>query len=221
MKKSLLFLFLFGLTASMIGQTDFQKDLFSPDTVMKYRSKIDLNADQISAIDKITIDHFESFQSIKWDLNDAQEVLYDQLSQSNVNEVTTLSQMKKVIDLENKLKVMRLKMLIKVKNNLTEAQQIELKELRTTSDINNLKFVTNINDSQRLQVQVSKNLNRGFNPLYIIQNKEGDREVGDDFIKDLDPNQILSVTVLKDKAAIKLYGDKGKNGVLVIQLKNN
>ena len=35
----------------------------------------------------------------------------------------------------------------------------------------------------------------------------------------LDPNKIERVTVLKDKSATELYGEKGKNGVLLITLK--
>jgi beta-lactamase regulating signal transducer with metallopeptidase domain len=35
----------------------------------------------------------------------------------------------------------------------------------------------------------------------------------------LDPNTIMSINVLKDQSAIDLYGEKGKNGVIVINLK--
>lgn len=36
---------------------------------------------------------------------------------------------------------------------------------------------------------------------------------------DINPNQIESITVLKDKEALKQYGEKGKNGVLLITTK--
>ncbi len=39
-------------------------------------------------------------------------------------------------------------------------------------------------------------------------------------MKALDPGAIQSISVLKDKAATEIYGDKGKNGVLVITLKD-
>ena len=35
----------------------------------------------------------------------------------------------------------------------------------------------------------------------------------------LNPDKIERVTVLKDKSATELYGEKGKNGVLLITLK--
>jgi TonB family protein len=52
-------------------------------------------------------------------------------------------------------------------------------------------------------------------PLYLLDGKE---------IKDLDgisPDNIQSISVLKDKSAIILYGSKASNGVIVITTKNN
>lgn len=40
-------------------------------------------------------------------------------------------------------------------------------------------------------------------------------------MKDLDPNTIESVQVLKDKALTKKYGKKGENGVILITNKKN
>lgn len=52
-------------------------------------------------------------------------------------------------------------------------------------------------------------------PLVIVDGQE----VTSDSWKSIDPNDIESVTVLKDKEATNAYGEKGKNGVLIIQLK--
>ena len=50
-------------------------------------------------------------------------------------------------------------------------------------------------------------------PLYIVDDKETEN------IDWLDPDQIESVTVLKDASATILYGDKGKNGVIIVTTK--
>ena len=50
-------------------------------------------------------------------------------------------------------------------------------------------------------------------PLIIIDGVESLNTT----MNDLDATNIKSVTVLKDKAAIKKYGDKGKNGVVIIE----
>lgn len=55
----------------------------------------------------------------------------------------------------------------------------------------------------------------GKEPLYIVDGKEVTLSV----MSALDPDKIERVTVLKDKSATELYGEKGKNGVLLITLK--
>jgi len=52
-------------------------------------------------------------------------------------------------------------------------------------------------------------------PLYIIDGVE----VSNEELKKLDPSSIESMNVLKDKAAIEKYGEKGKNGVVLITKK--
>lgn len=51
------------------------------------------------------------------------------------------------------------------------------------------------------------------NPLIIINDVELDYKQ----LNSIDPNKILSIDVLKDKNAIDLFGEKGKNGVLIIK----
>lgn len=54
-------------------------------------------------------------------------------------------------------------------------------------------------------------------PLYFLEGKE----VSEDILKDLNPNDVESINVLKDKSAIEKYGEKGKNGVIEIFLKKS
>jgi|WetSurMetagenome_2_1015567.scaffolds.fasta_scaffold19136_2 bla regulator protein blaR1 len=55
-----------------------------------------------------------------------------------------------------------------------------------------------------------------YNPLIIINGKVSDIE-----FSSIDPNTIESVSVLKDQAAIDVYGQNGKYGVLSIKTKDN
>lgn len=52
-------------------------------------------------------------------------------------------------------------------------------------------------------------------PLYIVEGKETTEEM----IRDLSPDDVDSITVLKDKNAIEKYGEKAKGGVIEIYLK--
>ncbi len=54
------------------------------------------------------------------------------------------------------------------------------------------------------------------NPLFIIDGKRSSIEE----MQTLDPKTIDHITVLKDKASIDLYGEEGKNGVILITTKN-
>ena len=68
-------------------------------------------------------------------------------------------------------------------------------------------------------VQIKENSiiigNSNAKPLYIIDGKKQDVFK----LESLDPNNISSVEVLKDKSATALYGDEGKNGVIIITTK--
>jgi TonB family protein len=55
----------------------------------------------------------------------------------------------------------------------------------------------------------------GANPLYIIDGKEASKSEADLLIQ----ANIKSISVLKDASATKLYGDKGKNGVVLFTTK--
>jgi hypothetical protein len=53
--------------------------------------------------------------------------------------------------------------------------------------------------------------------LYIVDGKEYTPEQIEKL--DIDPNTIESITVLKDETAVKQYGEKARNGVIIIELK--
>ncbi|MBS1663587.1 MAG: TonB-dependent receptor plug domain-containing protein [Bacteroidetes bacterium] len=55
----------------------------------------------------------------------------------------------------------------------------------------------------------------GRTPLYIIDGVEKDQKE----MNTLDPNTIESINVLKDAGAVEKYGEKGRNGVIIINLK--
>ena len=52
-------------------------------------------------------------------------------------------------------------------------------------------------------------------PLYIVNGKE----IKSFEIRDIDPNLIKSMDVLKNESATELYGERGRNGVIQITLK--
>jgi TonB-dependent SusC/RagA subfamily outer membrane receptor len=67
------------------------------------------------------------------------------------------------------------------------------------------------------KMEISSSNGNNNNPLIIVDG------IGTDYkaMNQIDPNTIESVTILKDASATKLYGTKGKNGVILITLKKN
>ena len=53
-------------------------------------------------------------------------------------------------------------------------------------------------------------------PLYIIDGRE---MANGDSLKIIDPHNIESVSIVKDKSAIEIYGKKAENGVIIITMK--
>jgi len=52
-------------------------------------------------------------------------------------------------------------------------------------------------------------------PIYLVDGKE----VTDSYLKSIKPENVKEVSVLKNSSAISIYGDKGKNGVVLITMK--
>ena len=72
------------------------------------------------------------------------------------------------------------------------------------------------NDFVIIRGQISKESANGNEPLIVLNNHLVTKAI----LNDIDPNSIASVTVLKNQAAISLYGEKGKNGAIVLTTKN-
>jgi len=85
---------------------------------------------------------------------------------------------------------------------------------------NTLTFTTTDKDGKKTITYVQKSTEKTELPkdvLYIIDGKEMESIS----MKDIDPNTIKSINVLKGESAVKLYGEKGKNGVIEITTKKN
>lgn len=86
------------------------------------------------------------------------------------------------------------------------------------NDPNTLTFTTTDKEGKKTYTFVQKTTEKSELPkdvLYIIDGKE----MPSGSMKDLDPNTIKMVNVLKGEAATKKYGEKAKNGVVEITTK--
>ncbi|WP_425637054.1 hypothetical protein ACPUEN_16750 [Algoriphagus yeomjeoni] len=246
--KNILILYLILHAGFVNAQDLFQKNIYSADRVMELRKELELTDAQATTIKKIHSENAGKFSSMKWDLDDATLKLKELLDQTKIDEVAIQKQMDKVLALENSLKKQQLSTMVSIKNELNLEQQeiLQGQRVQTVNGVNivgygvnsvsstnpKTRFTPNYRVGKPLYGSVSSSSNPSPQivlkavgssqknaPLYMLDTKDGMKEFTD--FKNINPNDIESINVLKDKAAIDTFGEKGKNGVIVIKLKED
>ncbi|TVP51611.1 MAG: hypothetical protein EA341_04985 [Mongoliibacter sp.] len=228
--KKLITICLFFILSQGNAQDIFQKTLFSADLVMDNREFISLTDQQAEKIKKIHSQNAGEFRSLKWDLDNENEKLKRMLLANRIDQTIVQKQMDVVLALENKLKVKQLNTLVAIKNELTESQQEELNILRNNPSNERKLFGTVVKGSEK-SVATSKGKEQGSKSgVSITSNIEGEtiiivRQDGKEkkFKRSdqmgIDQNSIETISVYKGSTAWEMYGEEGKNGVVVITLK--
>ncbi|SFT73367.1 TonB-dependent outer membrane receptor, SusC/RagA subfamily, signature region [Algoriphagus locisalis] len=247
--KKILFLCLMLSAGFATAQDLFQKNLYSADRVMELRNDLDLSEAQATKIKKIHSENAGKFSTMKWDLDDETKKLKALLDETKIDQVAVQKQMDKVLALENSLKKQQLSTMVAIKNELTFEQQEILQTPRAQTvngvsiagygkkSVSSGDHVSGYTSNYRVgkplygvaepgsssnpkvSVVVAGTNNSENPPLYIIKSKNTDLTIPHGALKDINPNDIESISVLKDKSAIDLYGEKGENGVVIITLK--
>ncbi len=113
-------------------------------------------------------------------------------------------------------------------NNLNDLKQLTdankmgqmardiLKGVAAYANANKNASLLNHDNGSNDALQSSTDTTKKPTPLYIVDGKETSAED----VNNMDKNKIESINVLKEAKAIKQYGDKGKNGVIEITLKD-
>jgi Spy/CpxP family protein refolding chaperone len=107
--------------------------LFPPELVMQYHQEINLTPDQSKALKDEIQKAQAKFLDMQWDMQSEQEKLVLLLKAHPIDENAVLAQVDKVLDREREIKKTQILLLIRIKNQLTPAQQNKLNELRHTS----------------------------------------------------------------------------------------
>lgn len=116
-----------GLRGKM-GRPPFLRELFMPETVMKYQSDIGLTEDQRTKITEVIKATQGEVLDSQWKLEEEQQKLAKLLGAERIDATAALAQADVVMASEQKLKKEHLNMLIQIKNVLTADQQKMLRE---------------------------------------------------------------------------------------------
>jgi TonB-dependent SusC/RagA subfamily outer membrane receptor len=238
--KNLLIIPLFLLSSIMMAQDIFKKNLYSADQIMEAREKINLTDAQATKIKKIHAENAGEFSTLKWDLDEANAKLEKMLQLPKVDALAVNKQLDKVLQLENQLKKKQLSSLVAIKNELTEEQIKQMGQTRVLGYSSN-RTASSVRGTVASGLRGSANVRTGQSaysfspnskvnvvvageassdqPLFVINSDAGTMEKSSMEQLDINPNDIESITVLKGNSATEVYGDKGKNGVIIITLK--
>jgi hypothetical protein len=206
------------------SQDMFQEVLYSAELVFQNSFAISLSGQQADRIKKIHSQNSMEFRKIKWDLDEATVKLRQMLKETKLNPEAISKQFDIVLGLENELKKKQLSTLVAIKNELSEIQQKELQELKGISSIpiafshgRGYKTETSTNTNPNVKFWVSADSENS--PLVLISTKDGMVMV-DNFDK-INSEDVQSFEVIKDKFFTDKYGDKAKNGIVIITLKKD
>jgi Spy/CpxP family protein refolding chaperone len=136
MKRHLILLSFAFVCALSFGQVPQPSDdpisdqLFPPELVMRYGQEINLTADQSKAVREEIQKAQAKFVDMQWDTQSERERLVLLLKARPVDESAVLVQLDKVLDREREIKKTQITLLVRIKNQLTAAQQSKLTELR-------------------------------------------------------------------------------------------
>lgn len=157
---------------------------------------------------------------------DKKRVTSDELKQLNRDDIESVSVLKEksataiygdegkdgVILIETKKNIKNYDV-ISVGSGSMDSLRGDVKDIIMKIDKNSLEF----RDRATLRIR-SGDVGQVFkNPLLIII--DGEKMPKDFELNTIDPNDIESISVLKDKSAIDTYGDEGKDGVIIITRK--
>jgi Spy/CpxP family protein refolding chaperone len=139
--KSYLVVLVLGVLGGVLGVSAWAQDakpaddpiaqnLFAPELVMKYRQEINLDDTQSKAIKEAIQKAQTKFLDLQWDAQSETEKLVQLLKARPVDENAVLAQVDQVLNREREIKRAQISLLVRIKNQLNEAQQNKLMELR-------------------------------------------------------------------------------------------
>lgn len=118
------------------GSDPVGENLFPPELIMQNQKAIGLEEAQKSYIVSEMSRVQGRFFELQWQLQEAMENLATLLKRDTADEQQVLGQLDKVLNVEREIKRTQITLMVRIKNKLTSAQQVRLRELRGKSQGN-------------------------------------------------------------------------------------
>lgn len=106
--------------------------MFPPEMIMQHQRELALTDAQKQFMRAEIQRTTNRFNELQWQLQDAMEALHETMKGNQVNEQQAMAQLDKVLDAEREIKAIHMQMNIRIKNQLTQDQQMKLQTMRNT-----------------------------------------------------------------------------------------
>jgi Spy/CpxP family protein refolding chaperone len=112
------------------GPDPIGAQFFPPDLIMQHQQAIGLRADQREFIKSEMQKTQSRLTDLQWQLQTEMEAMIGLVSQARVDEVKTLAQLDKILNIEREIKRTHFSLLIRIKNILTPEQRARLEAIK-------------------------------------------------------------------------------------------
>lgn len=122
-----------GAWAQGMGQPErdvFKGKLFPPNVILEHQDELALSRDQFAAIRTAVVEVQSSVAEHEWDMREAYQQVMARLDDAAIDEDAVLQNIDAVLKAENEVKKLQVRMLIKLRNLLTEEQVEYLRSVR-------------------------------------------------------------------------------------------
>ena len=122
----------FGVATAMAAGPKpdvFKGKLFPPNVILENQDELGLSKDQFTKIRAAVVEVQGSVAEFEWDMREAYVKLMAELDQSPVNEDRVLEYANTALLAENQVKKHQMRMLVRLKNLLTEEQSAYLESI--------------------------------------------------------------------------------------------
>jgi len=218
LRKPIILLIALFITMQISAQDIFENGLYAPDLVLRYKKEIKLSEEQENKIKALYENVSIRFTTKKELLKSMVNELNSTIEKTSVSNDQAIAHLEKINKMEFEIKKLKLSALIEVKNTLSSTQQLLLDNYKEENQVLMKEFdiiISQINSG--MTVKIKGDGSKKDSVLYIIKDRKNQVSLKE--VSDLNPKDIKSISVFKGDSAIKLYGEEGKNGVVVIELK--
>lgn len=120
-----------SVVAAQEPEPEFAKYLFPPELVMQHQQALRLTPEQRTSITQGIRDFQLKMVDLQWKMQEEAQKLTELVQGAKVDEAETLAQVDRVLGVEREIKRAHMGLLVRIKNQLAQAQQDTLAVLRT------------------------------------------------------------------------------------------